>query len=173
MSGNDSRVAGCRIPDGTRVFLYVEERGSISACCPFFNKTVLTAAAAAAGRFKFDVAGKLESVVYKIDFYGCCFFQELFINQVLKTFNIENVVGLLRLVQSHCQRRPASTAFIQKDSNGCYVLVFEVFGNLLSCRFSNFYHNLLLNMIFDPCLWLSGIHYSLNILITFIRVVNV
>ena len=66
------------------------------------NRYVLSAAAAAAGGLKFDTAGEFESVINKIDFYRCCFFQKFFIDKVSESFDIKDVVCFLGLIQSHC-----------------------------------------------------------------------
>ena len=80
---------------------------------PFKEKGSSAAAwAAITGSIKFDTAGKFETVVYEIDLNRLCLLHELFVDQVGKTVNIENVIGIFRLIQSHCKRGTASTAIV-------------------------------------------------------------
>ena len=80
---------------------------------PFLEKGSSAATAAAtAGSVKLDTAGQFESVVYEIDLNGFCPFHEFFVHQVGETINIENVIGIFGLIQSHCKGGPASTAFV-------------------------------------------------------------
>jgi hypothetical protein len=58
----------------------------------------------------------------------------MFVDQVGESINIEYVIIILWLVQSHGQRGRASTTGIIKNANGRHFLVFEILGNMFACQ---------------------------------------
>jgi hypothetical protein len=58
----------------------------------------------------------------------------MLVDQVGKSVNLEYVVIILWLVQSHGQRGWASTTGIIKNANGRHLLVFEILCNMFACQ---------------------------------------
>ena len=56
----------------------------------------------------------------------------MLVDQVAESVNLEYVVIILWLVQSHGQRGWASTTGIIKNANGRPLPVFEIFGHMLT-----------------------------------------
>ena len=86
----------------------------------FFKLVALIAAvaggaAASALVFKNKTTGQFKPVITEIDFDGLGFFKKTFVNNVCKTINIQHIIRIFRLIQSHGQRRAASTTLIQEN----------------------------------------------------------
>jgi hypothetical protein len=90
------------------------------------------AAAATAGS-EVNGAIQAEPVIDKVDFNGGRFFQERFIDHVSEPFHVKAFVCISRLVQSHCQRRTASSTFVQENPNGLDFFILEIISDHL-CR---------------------------------------
>jgi hypothetical protein len=100
----------------------------------------VTAATAAAGA-EIDAGVDSEAIAHEIDADGFGFLVKILIDDELETVHVEYIIGVARLVQSHGQGRPPSSAFVQKDANGLNFLVFKVFRDLVMSRRGNFYHD--------------------------------
>jgi hypothetical protein len=90
----------------------------------------LASAAAALGA-EIDARIDPETVSHEINGHGLGFFVKLLIDDELEPVHVEDVVGVTRLIQSHGQRRPASSAFVQKDADGRNLLVLEILRDLM------------------------------------------
>lgn len=80
----------------------------------------------------------------KIDLDGLGFFEELFVDQILKAINVKFFIIFLRLVQSHCQSGAASAAFVEKDTDRLNLFSIKIGGDLLCSRRGHFQHVVLL-----------------------------
>ena len=69
----------------------------------------------------------------EIDLNGLGFFHQIFVDNILKTFNIEYTVVVFGFIQNQAKRGAASPAFIQEDPYGLGILAFKVFRNLFRC----------------------------------------
>jgi hypothetical protein len=99
----------------------------------------VTAAASRAGA-EIDARVDSETISHEIHGHGFGLFVKVFVDDELKTVYVENAVGFARLIQSHCQRRSASPALVQKNTDGRNLFVFEIFSNLMmGCR-GDLYH---------------------------------
>ena len=105
------------------------------------------AAASTSTGAEVNAAVEFETIHGKIYFDGLYFFQEIFVNDVFETFNVINLIGVFRLIQSHGQSRAASPAFIEKDPDGRDFLALEIFFNLFSCRCRYLDHDILLGVL--------------------------
>jgi hypothetical protein len=94
-----------------------------------------------AGRAEIDAGVDAEPIAHEINADGFGFLIKFFVDDKLETVDVENIVGVARLIQSHGQRRPSSSAFVQKNTNRLNVLVLKVFRNLLMSRRGDFYHD--------------------------------
>ena len=61
------------------------------------------ASASGAAGVEFNARINFKPVSQKIDFYGLSFFIELFLHNKLKAVHIEDIIVILRLIQSHSQ----------------------------------------------------------------------
>lgn len=113
--------------------------------CRNYILNLAPAAFAAASRRRASAAQfkrgcDLKSEVHKVNLDRLCFFQKIIVHKILETVNIEVLILSPRLVQSHCQRGTASSAFIQEYSYRRNLSAFEIIGNLLGCRLGYFNH---------------------------------
>jgi hypothetical protein len=99
------------------------------------------AVAAAAAGAEIDARVDAETISHEIDADGFGLLVKILIDYKLKAVHVEYIVGVARLVQSHGQGRPPSSAFVQEDANGLNFLVLEVFRDLVVSRRGNFYHD--------------------------------
>jgi hypothetical protein len=90
---------------------------------------------------KVDVAVELETIHVKVHFDGLGFLHEVLVYDVLETVNIKRFIVFVRLIQSHGQSGAPSPAFVEKDADRLHRFAFEILGNLLSGRFSDFQHD--------------------------------
>jgi hypothetical protein len=87
-----------------------------------------------------DARVDAETISHEIHGHGFGLFVKVLVDDELKSVYVENAVGVARLIQSHCQRRSASPALVQKDADGRNLLVLEIFSNLMmGCR-GDLYH---------------------------------
>ena len=103
-------------------------------------------AATAASLTQLNAGRDGKSVIGKINLDRFCLFQENRVNDKLVITNFMDRVSIFWLIQSHCKRWSASTAFVQKDSYGRDLSVLEIFADLLLCRGCHFnitHYNLL------------------------------
>lgn len=103
-------------------------------------------AATAASLSQINAGRNRKSEIGKINLDGFCLFQENLVNDKLVVTNFMDRVRIFWLIQSHCKRWSASTAFVQKDPYGRDLSVLEIFADLLLSRGRNFnitHHNLL------------------------------
>ncbi len=91
---------------------------------------------------KLDIGIDFKPVSQKVNFYGLRFFVKFLFHNKLETVYIKHLIIVFRLIQSHGQRWAASTAGVQKDSNRCHFLVFEIFLNLFSRFLGYFNHSI-------------------------------
>jgi hypothetical protein len=106
----------------------------------FLGAARAVAAAASPARAEIDARIDAETISHEIHGHGFGLFVKVFVDDELKSVCVENAVGVARLIQSHCQRRSASPALVQKDTDGGNLLVFEIFCNLMmGCR-GDLYH---------------------------------
>jgi hypothetical protein len=87
-----------------------------------------------------DGAREPEADIDKIHFDRLHFFDEIFVNDVLKPLDVEDLVGIFRLIQSQGQAGAASPAGVEKDANRGNLLAFEIFGHLLGGGGGNVNH---------------------------------
>jgi hypothetical protein len=103
----------------------------------------LSAGAGSAGiasRSEIKAAVQLEAVDQKIDFDRLSPLQKFLVDQILEPFDLENLVVVLWLVQSHGKARSASSALVEKDADRGYLLALEVGLNLFGGRSRYLYH---------------------------------
>jgi len=91
------------------------------------------AAAATGIGSKLEAGINLETHLQEIDFNGLGFFHQIFVDNILKTFNIEYTVVVFGFIQNQAKRWSASPALIQENPNGLGILAFEIFRNLFRC----------------------------------------
>lgn len=84
----------------------------------------------------------LKTIAEKINFNRLCFFIKIFFHDKLNSIDIVNVIRVLRLIQSHCQRGAASAALVQKDPDRRNFLAVKIFSYLLISCFCNFNHDI-------------------------------
>jgi hypothetical protein len=103
---------------------------TVPAVCLGLNDALVssTAWAFSAG----DTPGNTKAEGGKIheDRLGRC--QQVLVDQIGKAVNLEYVVIILWLIQSHGQRGRPSTTGIIKNANGRPLPVFEIFGHMLT-----------------------------------------
>jgi hypothetical protein len=87
---------------------------------------------------------ELESVDQEVNLYRFGFFKEILADQVLESVDIENLIVVFWLIQSHCQTGAASAAFVQEDPDRTHFLPIKVCSYLLRSRGCHFQHNTLL-----------------------------
>lgn len=80
----------------------------------------------------------------KIDFDGLGLLKKILIDNELKSIDLENLIRIYLLIQSHGQTGAASAAFVEEDPNGLDLFTFEIFGNLLNRRLRYLEHDTLL-----------------------------
>lgn len=85
-----------------------EESAVILAATRIGTGTASRASSAA----EFDAAIEFKAVHVKIDLYGLDTVQEIFVYDVLETFNIKGPILIGGLIQSHGQAGTASPAFV-------------------------------------------------------------
>jgi hypothetical protein len=73
--------------------------------------------AGAAARVKIHRAGKPKTNIDKIYFDGLDLFDEILVDDILKTVNVVNLVCVFWLIQSQRQRRAASAAGVEEDTD--------------------------------------------------------
>jgi hypothetical protein len=91
-----------------------------------------------------DTAVEFKPIHVEIDFNGLRTFKELFVDDVLITVHFKLFVCVIGLIQSHGQAGAASSAFVQKDSNGANLFVTKIGCDLFSGRRCYFEHDILL-----------------------------
>ena len=104
----------------------------------------IRAATGTGGSTEVDAAVQFETADQIIHFNGLCFLEKIFVYDELELIDLELLIRLARLIQSHGQGRPASATFIEKYANGRNLSAFEVLGNHLGCRRCNVDHVVLL-----------------------------
>jgi len=97
-------------------------------------------ASGASSASELNACRDFESIVGKIHLDRLDLFQKFFINHIGKTINIKGRIRILRLIQSHGQRRPRSASLVQENPNGFDLFALKILGNLLSCRLRYFKH---------------------------------
>jgi hypothetical protein len=65
---------------------------------------------------------------------------ELLLDDVGEPVDLEDLVVILRLIQSHGQGWAASPALVEKDADGGGLFAFEILGNLGRCGRGDFNH---------------------------------
>jgi hypothetical protein len=102
------------------------------------------AGAAATAGVEIDAAIEFESVHMKINLYGLCTFEELFVDDIFVAVHFKLFVSVVGLIQSHGQAGTASAAFVQKDSHRANIFVAKIGRDLFGGRSCNFEHGILL-----------------------------
>jgi len=100
-------------------------------------------AAGAAGT-EIDSAIQFKAVHVKIHFDRLGFFQKFGIDDEFESVDVKLRIRIGKLIQSHGQARPPSTAFVEEYADGLDLFSLEVFGNLLNCRLCDLEHVTLL-----------------------------
>jgi hypothetical protein len=99
-----------------------------------------TAGAGAAAGAEIYGAGQSEADIHEIHFDRLHLFDEMLVDDVLKSFDVEDLVGFFWLIQSQGQTWAASPAGIEKYANRRDFLAFEIFGHLLGGGWGNVNH---------------------------------
>jgi hypothetical protein len=120
----------------------VLKRGWVSAAA--LALLVGAAGAAATAGAEIDAAIEFEAVHMKINLYGLCTFEELFVDDIFVAVHVKLFVSVVGLIQSHGQAGSASAAFVQKDSHRANILVAKIGRDLFGGRSCNFEHGILL-----------------------------
>jgi hypothetical protein len=106
----------------------------------FLGAARSVAASASPAGAEVDARIDPETISHEIHGYGFGLFVKILVDHELKPVYVENAVGIARLIQSHSQRRSASPALVQKDTDGRNLFVLEIFSNLMmGCR-GDLYH---------------------------------
>ena len=80
----------------------------------------------------------------KIDLNGLGFFEEFFVDQILKAINVKCLIIFSRLIQRHRQSGATSSPFIEKDTDRLDLFSVKIGGDLFSSRRCHFQHVVLL-----------------------------
>jgi hypothetical protein len=99
-----------------------------------------TSAASSRSRTELEVGADPEPVSHEVDFDGFDLLEKIFVQNELKPVHVEYIIGVFRLIQSHCQGWAASPTLVQKNANGRNLLVLEILGNLLMSGWSDLNH---------------------------------
>jgi hypothetical protein len=102
------------------------------------------AAGAAAPGAEIEAAVEFEAVDQKIDLDRLGFFQEILVDEELKSVDVEHFVVVSWLVQSHGEAGAASPALVEKYADRRDFFAPEIGLNLFSGRRGDFNHGFLL-----------------------------
>jgi hypothetical protein len=114
--------------------------GGLAAALAF----LISAACASAAGIQLKPAVQLESIHVKIDLNRFGAIKEIFIDHKLETVNIELLIRIIGLIQSHGQAGSASAAFIEENPDGTNFLALEIGRDLFTGRRCYFEHDVLL-----------------------------